>query len=365
MNMRVINFLLLVLTSCAIGCSSSNSAGPGDVLMFSTDYGLGVINGATNGPDRHAADVDDSYAVTLALQANLDIQGIITLFGNDKAQPSYESVRRGLAALGYDSDSLRIGSEGFLDALPVQFEPPGDEPVVFCINDGVRLMRDVLDSNPTRVVTLIAIGPFTDIACLHRAFPDSFNKLHQIIGLVGSGDGKPILQGIDTVDFNFAMDPTALGLVLQQTQVPFTAIMFEVSQFGSLSNGVIDTWAAGGGSLEQQYYGQATQRHASFWDAIFTQTDGQALFDAHTIYYFLNPQLYTCTDNMVGTAIVGGYPDTSAATTKNFFTVTPEPVLAPAGATVYTGTVRGCNSFVDPGSVTLLEQAVQASVKRY
>lgn len=365
MELHVIKLVLLLLVSIVIGCSSSNSANPASVLIFSTDYGLGVINGATNGPDRHAADTDDAYAVTLALQANLDIQGIITTFGNNKAQSSFESARRGLAILGFDKDILRIGAEGFLDALPVRFEPAGGEPAVFCVNDGVRLMRDVLDTRASGMVTLIALGPFTDIACLQRAFPDSFNKLREIIGLVGSRDGKPVLQGIDVVDFNFAMDPTALGLVLQQTEVAFTAIMFEVSQFGILPTGVIDYWAAGGASLEQQFYGQASQAHAQYWSAIFSQTDGQALFDAHTIFYLLNPQLYMCTDNMHGAAVVGGYPDTSAATTKNFFTVTPEPVQRPQDATVYTGTVRGCTSFVDLDSVTLLEESVQASVKRY
>ncbi len=354
---------MLVLN--ATGCNSSSGASAGHVFIFSTDYSLGIINGAINGPDRRAADTDDAYAVTLALQAGLDIQGIITTFGNDKAQPSYESARRGLAALGYATNNLRVGAEGFLDALPVRFEPVGDEPTVFCVNDGVRLMRDVLDSNPVGTVTLFAIGPFTDIACLLRAFPDSFDKLNEIIGLVGSSDGKPVLQGIDVVDFNFAMDPTALGLVVQQTAVPFTAIMFEVSQFGTLPNNIIDTWATSSGTSEQQYYGQATQLHAEYWDAIFPLTDGQALFDAHTVYYFLNRASYTCTDNMVGTVIVGGYPDMSASTTKNFFTVTPAPVQTSASDNVYIGVVRGCHGFADSNTVTFLEQAVQSSIKHY
>ena len=66
----------------------------GPVVIFSTDYGLGIINGATNGPDRHAADTDDAYAVTLAVQST-DVQAIVTTFGNDKAQPSAEAARRG------------------------------------------------------------------------------------------------------------------------------------------------------------------------------------------------------------------------------------------------------------------------------
>ena len=43
----------------------------------------------------------------------------------------------------------------------------------------------------------------------------------------------------------------------------------------------------------------------------------------------------------------------------------PGMVQRPQDATVYTGTVRGCTGFVDPDSVTLLEESVQASVKRY
>ena len=120
MKIHTLGFLLLPLLISATGCSSSNGAAANDVLLFSTDYGLGIINGATNGPDNHAADVDDAYAVTLALQGNLDIQGIVTTFGNDKAQPSHESARRGLRALGLEQNIIQVGAEGFLDALPVQ-----------------------------------------------------------------------------------------------------------------------------------------------------------------------------------------------------------------------------------------------------
>ena len=63
-------------------------------------------------------------------------------------------------------------------------------------------MRDVLDTSASGMVTLIALGPFTDIACLQRAFPASFNKLREIIGLVGSRDGKPVLQGM-----SFTVEP--------------------------------------------------------------------------------------------------------------------------------------------------------------
>jgi inosine-uridine nucleoside N-ribohydrolase len=218
-------------------------------------------------------------------------------------------------------------------------------------------------------VTLIAIGPFTDVACLQRAFPDDYRRLKEIIALVGSSDGTLVLDGISVVDFNFAMDPTALGEVIAGGHsVPITFLMFEVSQQGSLTNEVIGQWIASGTDA-QQFYGQATQPHATYWDASFTQTDGQALFDAHTVHYFLQPDAYVCEDGMVATATVGGYPDTSASTSKNSLTVMPTTGTSPTpgvqndGSTyTYTGPVRGCSGFAASGGVQSFEQAVADSI---
>ena len=74
---------------------------------------------------------------------------------------------------------------------------------------------------------------------------------------------------------------------------------------------------------------------------------------------------------MLATATVGGYPDTSAATTKNFFTVTfndgecSEPSVQQDGTTfVDSGPVRGCYAFSPSGGGTRqFEQTVHASVK--
>ena len=105
-------FLLSVLagaaTSPAIGADAETPDQP--LVLFSTDYGLGIIDEATNGPDRHAADVDDAYAISLATHA-ADVRAVASTFGNDKAQPSANSARRGLSALGID-DAAKIVSVG-------------------------------------------------------------------------------------------------------------------------------------------------------------------------------------------------------------------------------------------------------------
>ncbi len=364
--------LPFVASLCLAGSVAAQEDTPaGRVVMFSTDYGLGIINGATNGPDRHAADVDDAYAVSLALH-NLDVQAIVTTFGNDKARPSAESARRGLAVLGVAGDDLVIaGAEGFLDAAPVSFVPEegagGTRP--YCVNDGVERMRDVVTANEPGSVALFAIGPFTDIACLQRAYPDAYASLGDIIGLVGSSNGMPILDGIPVVDFNYAMDPSALGEVISGDHgVPITFLTFEVTQLGTLDNATIGAWAASDDPA-QSYYGQATQPHAGYWDAIFSDTDGQALFDAHTVYYFLQPGAYSCQADMLATATVGGYPDTTASTTKNLLTVVsndgtpPAPGVSNDGSTyTYVGPVKGCSGFTSAADPAALERAVMDSI---
>lgn len=372
--MRSIHLTTLAISASLLlpGAAMAQADTPeAPIVVFSTDYGLGVVGGATNGPDRHASDVDDAYAVALAL-TGADVRAVVSTFGNDKAQPSAESARRGLEALGHEdaSDLVVTGSEGFLDAEAVTFVPDGDGAVpVFCLNDGVERLGAVLEAHDPGTVTLLAIGPFTDAACLQRADPDAFAKLAQIIALVGSTDGTPVLQGISVVDFNFAMDPTALGEVISGDHgVPITFLMFEVSQLGSLSNEIIDGWASSD-DPGQRYYGLATQPHAAYWDAIFSETDGQALFDAHTAYYLVQPDAYACEDGMLATATVGGYPDTSASTTKNSLTVvsssgTPVAPSAQAdGSThTFTGPVRGCTAFATDDGQAAFEGAVAASI---
>lgn len=346
--------------------AASVATSTSESVIISTDYGLGIIYGATNGPDNHAADVDDAYAVSLALQ-NRSVAAIVTTFGNDKAQPSAESARRGLAALNVEGapSYVVVGSEGFLDATPVTFEPPGLAVPFYCVNEGVKRMSKDLHDRAIKTVTLFVIGPFTDVACLRRAYPESFNRVKEIIALAGSFTGKPKLYGSDVVDFNYAMDPTAAGEVVAQSDVPLTMIMFEVSQLGTLKDKLLITWSTQG-TGSQKYYGRASIPHAKYWDTIFSQTNGQPLWDAHTVYYYLNPSAYICNPKMYATAIVGGYPNTDAATTQNFLSVSFLPADTPntaSGARTYGGVVRGCYGFSEPGGQQAFEDAVSDSVK--
>lgn len=262
-----------------------------------------------------------------------------------------------------------VSAESFLDAQPVSFVPADDsaDAAPYCVSEGVERMASVIREHEPGQVTLFAIGPFTDIACLQRAFPSGYASLKEIFGLVGSSDGKPILEGIAVVDFNFAMDLTALGeFISGEHDMPMTFLMIEVTQQGVLTNETLNQWASSG-TKSQRYYGQATRPHAAYWDAIFSDTDGQALFDAHTAFYFLQPDAYVCENDMTATTTVGGYPHTS--TSKNALSVMPsdgsrpEPSLQVDESTyTHVGPVHGYTDVASTEGVKLFEEAVAQSI---
>lgn len=333
-------------------------------MIFSSDYGLGLINGASNGNAVHAADVDDAYAVSLAIANGLDVATVVTLFGNDKAQPSQQSAVRSLNQTLDCRIDVRLGAQSIFSTQPISFQPPLLGVPFFCINDGVEQMRLILMDEPANSVTVFAIGPFTDIACLQRAYATAFARIKEIVALVGSLNGTLFLQGnsgnISVPDFNFAMDPVALGQVLQSGAANLTFIMFEVSKLGSIANTTFSQWIQNG-TTSEKFYGAASLPHANYWHGIFPDAF-QALFDAHTVYYHLNESRYVCDSNMTATATTSAYPTASlSANTLAVVSGGPAPVSPPS--TTYWGKVKGCFAFQDSASVQAIETAIIASVE--
>ena len=342
--------------------AQSQAAAPGPTVIFSTDYGLGLINGATNGPDSHPTDVDDAYAVTLALAGGLDVIGIVTIFGNAKEASSYQSAVKGLAALGRQDIPVLHGAQSPIAAEPVYFATSSGISTAFpyCVNEGVTFMKEELERRDSGTVSILAIGPFSDVACLVRWHPQAASKLKSIVALVGSANGTLNLQGHSVVDFNFAMDPAALGIVIGAKLTTFVSMMFEVTQLGVLPNSTIDRWARNRDHPIRYYYGKSTQPHAKYWDQIFTDTKGQALFDANTAYYVLNPDTFECAST-TGTVVIGGAPGASTAT--NCFAVgntcTSKTTENP---TRITGPVIGCSAY-SSGAIEGTAAFVQAVIE--
>jgi inosine-uridine nucleoside N-ribohydrolase len=191
--------------------SSSNNSKGNDIkkrVIASTDIAAGLDGGFRAG----AADTDDSYAVEL-ISSYIDtiMLGAIVVKGNDLQPAELVAANRtfidtpgfwngpifagGAIALATPDDVLWTGGTG------------GDETLLdICVNEGVLELAEILAETEDRI-TIMAIGPLTDIACLVQNFPDNLDMIEELVFLGGRAPDQVLKYPFTDVvftDFNVA-----------------------------------------------------------------------------------------------------------------------------------------------------------------
>ncbi|MCH9816219.1 MAG: nucleoside hydrolase [Actinomycetia bacterium] len=280
----------LVLSACAT--TSSDDPTPGTdtsstPIVFSTDMAMGLTSDATNGTAAAPSDIDDSWAYALAAtQGALDIRGVVVTMGNNMAAPEVEVARQTVAAMETDVPVVMGATVWLDDAKSVDDTPI---PTDGCVNDGVRFLRDEAERTPGLII--LAIGPMTDVACLATQFPEQADNLGGVVALTGSAPGPLLLDGKKVRDFNYVMDPRALQVVLDETDVDFTAIMFGVSSQGPIKTQEIEQL---GNSSDPRaaFFGTQSTPMAKYWAEVISNK--KPIWDAAVVWYQLNPQHMKC-----------------------------------------------------------------------
>jgi purine nucleosidase len=137
-------------------------------------------------------DIDDAFALALALQSpELRILGVTTAFGDTELRARL--VDRYLAAVGRSDIPVAAGvptphSNVFTQAAYAMREPEHKHP------DGVAFLLDQIRSHPGQI-TLIGIGPLTNVQAAIERDPATFRKLKRVVIMGGS-----IYRGYDTKD---------------------------------------------------------------------------------------------------------------------------------------------------------------------
>ena len=175
--------------------------------------------------------VDDAIALLMALACpTLDIIGMTTVGGN---VPLARATRNTLALLEYagraDIPVYRGASRPLRGRFPYAREvhsPAGltrrlPNPTIKPADiNAVSFLADALSASPD-TITIIALGPLTNLARLLRRQPATFRQAAHIV-VMGGGVNCP---GNVTphAEFNFYSDPTAARLVLE-SGVPITLV---------------------------------------------------------------------------------------------------------------------------------------------
>ncbi|MDT7559695.1 MAG: hypothetical protein QOE32_7205 [Pseudonocardiales bacterium] len=184
--------------------------------------------------------IDDAVALLLAVSSpDARLLGVSAVFGNVGLETTSANARRLLALAGRADVPVAAGAErplvfpqaqragewhhedglgGRADTLPAPgpLDPRG----------AVELLADLL-RGAEEPVTLVPIGPLTNIALLLASHPELTPKIGRIVAMGGALSGGNTTA---TAEFNVNSDPEAAHRVLAEESVPVTLVPLELTR---------------------------------------------------------------------------------------------------------------------------------------
>ena len=327
--------------SAAEGLSQSASASV-PRLIISTDIAAGLVDthggqslvpvpfdadhGYTSDTNVVPQDFDDGLAVAAALNMDaaglVDILAIVPTFGN-ATLPAEMAVARFITQTLKGRDDIPVVAGALLpagqifnptatwfDGSPVKVTGRNGSFAAACRNPGVEKMEQILlqpgsFGMPSKV-TILAIGPATDIACLLLTSPKSaLKQIEEIIFLASQLDGEVTeINGIPINDFNVRMDPiaAAMALAVDRVNVPMRFMTFQLtsgmSQKGNIFAWNKDTYPGPPRPATKQqitsyrWLIKASKARREYFTSIFGTPEGP--FDQFTLIAALRPDLFDC-----------------------------------------------------------------------
>lgn len=254
--------------------------------------------------------IDDAVAIAIALFSDeLDVRLITTVMGNvgldkvthnalrllkffNKEVPVAQGAAAPLIRPASDASNVHgvSGMEGF------DFEEPDDH--LLLKENAVNAMRRVIEESATPI-TLVPIGPLTNIALLLKVYPEVKPKIAEIVLMGGSATrgNKGVMS-----EYNIAVDPEAakivfdsgLPIVMAGLDVGWKALVMpeDTAKLPSLGN--VGRMAY---SLFQRYRGGSFKT-------------GLRMYDSCAIAYLLKPDLFqvveTCVDVELNGSMTAG-----------------------------------------------------------
>lgn len=201
--------------------------------------------------------VDDAVALLLAAACpELDLLAVTTVYGNvDLEATTSNALRlRALAGLGHiplaagaarplvhpqaERAASWHGDDGLGGRAAELPEPAG--PV--SVRGAVALMADLLRAAPAPV-TLVPIGPLTNIALLLAAHPEVKPQIGRIVAMGGTLSGG---NTTGAAEFNIHCDPEAARRVLVEEDVATTLVPLDLTLRCAVDGAWLDALAAAG-----------------------------------------------------------------------------------------------------------------------
>lgn len=244
---------------------------------------------------------DDAVAILLALGSpdELEVLGITAVAGNVPLALTEKNARIMCELAGRPDIPVFAGADRPLRRTLVTAEhvhgktgldgPVLAEPTMpLQTVHGADFIIDTLRDAPSGSVTLVPIGPLTNIAIAFERAPEIIGKVAEIVLMGGAyfevGNITP------AAEFNIFVDPEAADIVFR-SGVPLVVMPLDVTHRALTSRARVDAFAA---------LGNEAGRMVAAWTDFFERFDkekygseGAPLHDPCTIAYLLQPDLFT------------------------------------------------------------------------
>lgn len=198
------------------------------------------------------AGVDDAHAILMLLAASavgngsgcqqrqgVNVLAVTTVRGNVGVDQVCLNVLRTLKVANRldipvhrGCDRTLIGTQNVLavhyhglDGLGDVPDPDAPDASFMQEENAVLAMIRLVNQFPGQI-TLLCIGPLTNVAVALRLDPHFGKKLQQCVIMGGNSKGKGNITG--TSEFNFYVDPESANVVLTQLRCPITLITWEL-----------------------------------------------------------------------------------------------------------------------------------------
>ncbi|HAJ69663.1 MAG: nucleoside hydrolase [Alkalibacterium sp.] len=249
--------------------------------------------------------VDDAFALAMAFAEDaLDVLAIHTVAGNVPVEHTTKNARGLVQLLGVDVPISKGAT------APLLFEPHFAAEVHGKNGFGEVELTDLAPLSPLTAmesyvkilseaeekVSIVAIGPLTNVALLIKSYPELLDKI-DCISLMGGG-----LKGGNTTsagEFNFFYDPHAAHIVLN-SGVPIIMSGLDATEQSTFRQSDANILKEKGGELGRLLH-DISQSALRFHKEA-NHTDYMNLHDVMSVLYLVYPEFFTTKDAFVKVA---------------------------------------------------------------
>ena len=243
---------------------------------------------------------DDAVAILLALASpdEIDLLGVVAVAGNVPLPLTQKNARIICELAGRPDMPVFAGCDAPMSRKLVTAEhvhgktgldgPQLPEPTMpLQGKHGVDFIIETLRAEPARTVTLVPIGPLTNIAVAFERAPDIIERVQEIVLMGGAyfevGNITP------AAEFNIYVDPEAAEIVFK-SGVKLTVMPLDVTHKALTSAEWINDVKALGTEV-----GRMVAEWTDFFERFDTEkygSKGAPLHDPCTIAYLIQPDLF-------------------------------------------------------------------------